>query len=352
MAVMMGAPATATETVLCTGYVPCTIAGMSDAGYGAASSTAYWGMTPGHNCTNYVAYRLTHGRLVARPINTGMAGTWGAAAKAAGIPVDDTPTVGSVAWWAPYWAPAGDKGHVAYVEAVRPDGSFLVSEDNSGGDFHWEQFGRGGIGWPSGFIHYPDSDGSPTGTFTSVSSPAAGQIDFWGTGGDPDALNAPMTYLVTLGGPRDDPAAEQFRFSTPYPTFHQIRYPATRGPTTMYLYATNLVGTGGQDTLLGSRPVTIHSASTTWGGFSDATITKATYPKLYVTVKTGSPAGTITVTRGTTVVKTYAMGVGVHGKVTLYLPRQSRGTHYLKVSYGGSPYYLKSASGTLTLKVR
>lgn len=161
-----------------------------------------------------------------------------------------------------------------------------------------------------------------------------------------------MTCLVTLGGTRDDPAAEQFWFSTPYPTFHQIRYPRTRGATTMYLYAANLPGTGGHDTLLGSRTVTIRSPSTTWAGFSDATITRVTNPKETIAVKTGSPAGPITVKRGTTVVRTYAVPAAVRGHITLTLPRQTGGTHYPKVYYGGSTRYYRSRSATITLKVR
>ncbi len=352
MAMTMGLPAQASETTICTGYVSCVLDGKSDAGYGLVSSIAYWGMTPGHNCTNYVAYRLTHGRTTSRPLNTGMAGTWGGAAKAAGVPVDDVPTVGSVAWWASYAAPAGEKGHVAYVEAVLSDGSILVSEDNLTGDFKWERFGRDGIGWPSGFIHYPESDGTPVGTFKSVSSPSAGVLDFWGTGSDPDLYAAAMTYVVSLGGPRDDPAAEQFTFLTPYLTFHQIRYPKTRGTVPIYLYATNLLGTAGHDTLIGERTVTIRSTSTTGASFTDPTITRSTYPHVSIKVRSGTPVGTITVKAGTKVLRTYSMPASRIGCVTLSLPKMSRGTHYLKVYYGGSTHHYGSRSSTITLRVR
>lgn len=75
MAVLTGPSAQASETPLCSGCVSCTISGKSDAGYGLVSSIADWAMTTGHYCTNYLPYRPTHGRLVARPENTGMAGT-------------------------------------------------------------------------------------------------------------------------------------------------------------------------------------------------------------------------------------------------------------------------------------
>ena len=48
----------ASSTYLCTGYQGCEAAGYGNAGYRQASSTMYWRMYSGHNCTNYVAYRL------------------------------------------------------------------------------------------------------------------------------------------------------------------------------------------------------------------------------------------------------------------------------------------------------
>lgn len=337
---------------MCTGYSGCALIGKSDAGYGSASGTSFWGMTTGHNCTNYLAYRLTHGQLVARPAGTTDAGTWGTAASSAGIPVDNIPTKGSVAWWLPYAAPAGSRGHVAYVEDVLSDGSIVVSEDNLNGDFHWVQRSPGGTGWPSGFIHYPQSDGSPAGIFSALSSTVVGQIDFRGSASDPDVPGQPVDYLVTLGGARDDPTAEQFWFTTSYFNFHQIRNVHTRGWTEMYLYAANTSPTQGHDALLGRRWVSIHSASSTAGVLADATIRKTTRPRITIRVRSGSPSGTIVVKRGSTVIKKYTLSAYQSGKVTLALPRQSRGTKYLRVFYRGSSKYLPSRSSWITLKVR
>jgi surface antigen len=249
--------AQASSTTLCTGSIPCLLLGHSDAGYALVSVASYWNQTPGHNCTNYVAYRLSHGgRLVARPPGTGSAWTWGEAARTAGVPVDDSPTVGAIAWWP---ASSSTPGHVAYVEEVMSDGSVLVSEENLTSDFKWRHMTRG-TGWPSGFIHYPKSDGSPSGVFTSVSSDVAGQIEFWGTSSDPDGGSVLLPkYLVTLGGPRGTAGIESFTFSTGYFNFHRIKGVSRRGKTTMYLYALNTPLTSGKDVLLGSRPVTIKS---------------------------------------------------------------------------------------------
>ena len=259
-ATLTAAPAAqASSTTLCTGAIPCLLLGRSDSGYALVSVLSYWNQTPGHNCTNYAAYRLSHGgRLVARPPGTGGAKTWGDAARAAGVPVNDAPLVGAIAWWP---ASTSTPGHVAYVEQVMSDGSVLVSEENLSADFRWRRITRG-TGWPSGFIHYPRSNGSPSGVFTSVTSVVAGQIDFWGTSMDPDggSILTPK-YLVTLGGPRGTAGIESFTFTTSYFSFHRIKGVAKRGSTRMYLYALNTPLTTGNDTLLGSRLVTIRSTT-------------------------------------------------------------------------------------------
>ncbi len=245
-----------TIDVVCTGFAGCTTLGRSNGGYGSVFQQSFWNMTAGHNCTNYVAYRLTHGRLVARPPGTDDAMTWGPAAVAAGVPVDDVPTVGAVAWWKAGAGGASSSGHVAYVEAILP-GGVLISEDNLNGDFRWRLMTRSDGTWPSGFIHYPASDGSPAGAFTSVTSPGGGQLDFWGSAMDPDVPVGSQTYLVTLGGPRGTPGVETFTFATEFFRFHRTPNVGTRGATTMYLYALNAPGTAGKDALLGHRDVTI-----------------------------------------------------------------------------------------------
>jgi LysM repeat protein len=69
-------------------------------------------------CTYYVATK--------RNITwTGDAGYWYANAAYQGVPVGPKPKVGSIMVTWESWA-----GHVAYVEAVNPDGSWMVSEMN------------------------------------------------------------------------------------------------------------------------------------------------------------------------------------------------------------------------------
>jgi len=321
----------------------CLLAGRSDGGYTAVSILPYWNQVTGHNCTNYIAYRLTHGgRMVARPPGTAGAATWADAARAWGVPVNNVPAVGAIAWW-PAGVPGSPTGHVAYVEQVMSDGSILVSEDSLGGDFDWRQL-TPGTGWPSAFIHYPPSNGTPQGVFTSVTSTVAGQIDFWATSADPDNALLEPGYLVTLGGPRGTPGVETFSFTSPYFTFHRIKTVKTRGPTTMYLYALNTLLTAGSDVLLGSRPVTIRSASTTTAAMVDSTITAATVPKITVTVAPSAAGGKLDITRGTTLLTSVTVAAGGAHTFTLSLPKQVKGTHAIQARYRGSTTYLASSA--------
>lgn len=156
---------------LCSGYASCQTAGYGNGGYQNVSSTQYWRMYGGHNCTNYVAYRLVQsGMPNTRPWDgSGNASNWGVAMASR---TDQTPRVGAVAWYRAGVAPAGSSGHVAYVEEVISDTEIIVSEDYWGGDFHWRRVVKTASGWPSGFIHFndvavepvtaPTIDGSPT----------------------------------------------------------------------------------------------------------------------------------------------------------------------------------------------
>jgi surface antigen len=149
-------PASATVTTLCVGYTGCAKLGMSDAGYSKVSSTMYWRMYSGHNCTNYAAYRMVRSGLAnSRPWSGGGNATnWGASMSRI---TSGTPSVGSVAWWRAGVYPAGSAGHVAYVEKVVSADEIIVSMDSWRGDFSWAKITRASRGWPSGFVHFNDA---------------------------------------------------------------------------------------------------------------------------------------------------------------------------------------------------
>ena len=174
LAVASSRPAHAEQTELCSGYAGCAEKGYGNRGYRSESDRMWWRMYTGHNCTNYVAYRMVQGGLSAqRPWEgDGNASNWGRAM--AGI-TDDRPMVGSVAWWDSYEGYAGSNGHVAYVERVVSPREIIVSEDFWGGDFHWRRITKGDRYWPNGFIHFNDRAVEPIEKPTITGDSAVGE---------------------------------------------------------------------------------------------------------------------------------------------------------------------------------
>jgi surface antigen len=140
-------PASATSTLLCKGFTGCARVGYSNFGYSANYRKMWWRMYAGHNCTNYVAYRMvSRGMSATRPWSgSGDARNWGVVFASK---TNHTPMVGSVAWWS--------TNHVAYVEQIIDANTIIISEDHYGGDFDWRKIVRSGGGWPTGFIHLND----------------------------------------------------------------------------------------------------------------------------------------------------------------------------------------------------
>jgi surface antigen len=97
-------------------------------------------------CTSWVAWRL-HGRNHFEMPFHANADKWGPRAQALGYTVNTTPAVGAVAWWSSM--------HVAWVEAVNPDGTVTIEEYNIGGKGRYDETiipaSR-----PTGYIHFQD----------------------------------------------------------------------------------------------------------------------------------------------------------------------------------------------------
>jgi surface antigen len=151
-------------TMLCNGYAGCGQGAYTTHGYQNHEGTSYWSMYPGNNCTNYVAFVESTVYGVDTPTyDLGNGYTWASAAAQNGVLVNHTPTVGSVAYWSGGDDGIPDGGHVAIVEAVGPNDSFItISQqhmlDASNGydwttidatptTYQWEQ-------WPDSFIHF------------------------------------------------------------------------------------------------------------------------------------------------------------------------------------------------------
>ena len=127
-----------------------------------ASGIDKWGMFV-CQCTSFVAWKLNavSGYDISRDGKSWNAYNWKENAQSQKKRVDNTPTVGSVAWWNK--APQMPYGHVAYVSAVNGN-SVTVEEYNSKG--------RGEYGTrtidksaPDGYIHFFDQNpGSSSGS--------------------------------------------------------------------------------------------------------------------------------------------------------------------------------------------
>jgi surface antigen len=117
-------------------------------------------MYAGNNCTNYVAYAESILGVQAPQYSLGNADQWVVAAAAHGVLVNHTPTVGAVAVWN---GDMGFSGHVAIVEAIGPNVSYIIISQQhmivaDGYDWvriypdtsknEWQN-------WPIAFIHFP-----------------------------------------------------------------------------------------------------------------------------------------------------------------------------------------------------
>jgi surface antigen len=211
-------PAHASSTYLCSGYSGCDEDGYSHFGYRRASRHMYWQMYPGHNCTNYVAYRLVRGGMSStRPWNgTGMAYNWGHAKR--GI-TDGKPMVGAVAWWRRNVPGAGSSGHVAYVEKVISPRTIVISEDSWSGTFHWRRISKSGTGWPSGFIHFDDRNLSIESRPKVTGQPAVGET-LVATAGEWSQTSRHTFQWLSDGEPIRGATSERF---TPGPELRRQR---------------------------------------------------------------------------------------------------------------------------------
>lgn len=161
------APASA-QTTICSGVSVKDVM-KCDPGWAANMPFMHWRMYGGHNCTNYVAYRLGRDGVAEPPYLLGNANTWASRAKAHGVRVDSTPEVGAVGAWP-------GRNHIVYVEEVGP-GYLITSEDNFPGYYPKGMYRKikvlkGERAYPTQYIHFkgkstingplPTVSGTPT----------------------------------------------------------------------------------------------------------------------------------------------------------------------------------------------
>jgi surface antigen len=130
-------------------------------------------------CTSFVAWRLNSENNVPftdyfEGAHWGNASNWKSAAKSLGIPVDNNPTRGAVAWWAAGSA-GSSRGHVAWVQVVG-DNSITIEEYNylREGFYDTRTISTSSSMWPSGFIHVKDTVVRNTSSPTISGTPQVG----------------------------------------------------------------------------------------------------------------------------------------------------------------------------------
>ncbi|MGI9085755.1 MAG: CHAP domain-containing protein [Aeromicrobium sp.] len=137
-------------TVLCSGVAVKDVA-KCDSGWAANMHFMHWRMYSGHNCTNYVAYRLKRDGVPMPSYRLGNADTWAPNAKRNGVRVDSQPVVGSVGAWP-------GRRHIVYVDQVGPN-YLIISEDNWPGYYPKGMYrklkvSKGDRMYPTQFIHF------------------------------------------------------------------------------------------------------------------------------------------------------------------------------------------------------
>lgn len=153
-----------------------------------------WGYYTG-NCTSFVANRLHNVNRFEVPRAMGNGAQWGAVARSLGYRVDNTPAVGSVAYYTD-----GVYGHVAWVAEI-VGGNIVVEE------YNWIRNGKmdytyhpqtQSISKPTGFIHFKDLSDTPSaGTSTGGSLPSSGTYRFTSRKGiksEPKISSADIAY--------------------------------------------------------------------------------------------------------------------------------------------------------------
>jgi hypothetical protein len=156
------------ETTLCSGKsfdetMKC------DPGWAVNMMFMHWRMYRGHNCTNYVAWRLTRDGVQEPDYLLGNARSWADRAKRHGVPVNATPQVGAVGTWS-------GRNHVTYVEQVAP-GWLLLTEDSwSSKRYRRYIVYKGERNYPTTFIHFAGKNAIRGATPTVTGTPLVGQM--------------------------------------------------------------------------------------------------------------------------------------------------------------------------------
>lgn len=245
------------QRVLCTTVNRCRAQGIHDYRY-ATSTQRLWGLrarTDGH----YVAHRLTRGKARTAPLLTARtARAWRTAAtREAAARQMAHAKVGDVAWWgsAPAGSARASQGHVAVVERVAKDNSWvIVSEVTSRGTFRAVR--HSGRSLPRAYLRFKRTGGGPRGSVTAVNA-KRGVFTVRGVAIDTDRPHrgVRIRLKVTQKGrtwTRTTSQAGPIRFT------HDVRVPGLRaGKAAVRITALNTPGSRGKSRTLGVHRVIV-----------------------------------------------------------------------------------------------
>jgi surface antigen len=154
LAVALTPTAAHAETTLCSGTSFSQTAAC-DPAWAVNMTFMHWRMYAGHNCTNYVAWRLSVDGVPQPSYRLGNARDWAPRAKSHGVPVNSTPAVGAVGTWP-------GRNHVVYIDEVRAD-SLLITEDSYSSKRYRKYISYPGErNYPTQFIHFRGAPGQAT----------------------------------------------------------------------------------------------------------------------------------------------------------------------------------------------
>jgi surface antigen len=203
------------SSILCSGWTACASFGYPSYGYATQGYQSYWQMSPGDECTNYVAF--VESQVLGAPAPgylLGNGGDWAAGAAANGVTVNDVPSVGAVAEWNGGSFGMGPLGHVAVVEQVGPDDSYIdISQQNIGSavdGYEWVRINAGFPAtswqeWPDNFIHFQIAGQASVGYY----NPQRGSAELR------DSVTASGDMALRLGRPDTVPVVGSWNGTSP-----------------------------------------------------------------------------------------------------------------------------------------
>jgi surface antigen len=351
---------------------PCSVAPYTTHNFQNVNTASYWGMPPDDesvpisvpaDCTNYAAFveSTVYGVPAPQPALPVKAADWAKGALADGYTVNDTPTVGSVAQW---YANdnnkvIGTEGHVAIVEQVGPNDSYIViSQDNWESDtdyYGWAKIVNtsdtpGAEPWPDNFIHFR-SGGQGAATTLSYAQPdrliqSTGNL-YWTADQTAGGMSQADVYRAAK---TSEPGQEQVLYQESLPAstpvdFEAITYANVAGTWYGYFVANypsqdesqikRVPLTGGAAVVLATSPAVIGNRDLVTDGSSLYWADAGGIRKMAIT------GGTVqTLVSGTTFVH-----LGLDGPVLYY----SSGNSILNVpATGGASATVVSAASAIT----